>query len=123
MNLTALKAYLIEENGNVNFVKSLARLEADLMEYQYAKKANTALARQGIDMVFDKYRGASIGLHVLTNLALQELRATPDQYAPLTESIDEYMRTNTGVESNFKFGRTSGRGFWRRCDKNLHPQM
>lgn len=121
MNLTALKAYLVEENGNVDFARSLGRLEADLLEYQRMTKINSSLVKRGVDLVFDKYLGASIAMHALINLSLQELKATPDQYSPLTTALEQYVRLNTGTYGEAKFGKAGGRGFWRWKDYTLRP--
>jgi hypothetical protein len=122
MNVVALRAYLVEENGNINFAKSLARLEADLLEYQRQRKLNSSLVRRGVDLVFDKYQGAAISMQALTNLALIELKAMPDQYAMLMPALEAYVRLNTGDSSQYKFGKTSGRGFWRWRDRQSTAQ-
>ena len=123
MNITALREYLVMENGNVNFPKSLGKLEADLLEYQRITKINSSLVCRGIDMVFDKYPGSSIGMEALTNLSMMELKATPDQYAGLVPALQEYVRSNVGDSPSYKFGKTNGRGFWRWKDKNLNTNV
>lgn len=121
MKLSALKEYLVEENGNVNFPKSLGKLEADLLEYDRISKKNRAIVESGIDTLFDKYRGASISMHALINLALPPSGSvTPDQWVMLEQTLIKYMSANSGDCGRAKFGKAGGKGYWRWSD---HPQM
>jgi len=109
--------YLVVSSGSVDVEATVSNFRSALVKHLAERETEQATIALAVHAVFDKNRGQVISMPALTGLALQELNAQPENFAALTDRVQEYVRDHSkGDASLFVIAKGKGGGVRRRSD-------
>ena len=101
MNTKALEVYCaFSEDGTIDYKKSAENLIADLQSYEAVLEVTGEKVKDAILAVFEKYKGTNLNVPALTNFTMQELAATPENYAVYQNGIKAFIKANQGTRES-----------------------
>lgn len=118
--MTTLTITLVTKDGNIDQDASRAAFDAQLTKFVAERETELSTIGNAVHAVFDAYKGASINMPALANLALQRLNAQPSNFSTLEERTLQYVRDNAGTRESgamFAIGKGKGGGVKRWADQ------
>jgi hypothetical protein len=109
--------FIVRVNGSIDQEATLNKFSAALAEYKAKRETEDVDISNAVNQVFDKYRGASINLPALSNLACATLKVSPEAHASMTKRVADFVRANAGEGGAFEIRKGKGGGVSRRADK------
>jgi hypothetical protein len=113
MTTISLASYVVRDsNGAVDVSATLDKFQDDLETYQAERETELGTIGDAVHAVFATHKGASINMPALTSLTLTKLSVQPENFATLSERVQDYVRTNP----EFHIGKGKGGGVILRAD-------
>lgn len=81
--------------------------------------ADSEAIEKAVNAIFDRFPGVRMNSDALRSYTLQELKATPANFALMTERLKVYLDANKGERGKALYGtaKGAGGGIWRWTDQ------
>lgn len=113
LSLACVRSVSPKTLGSVDVAATLAAFEAQVLEFVEFEETLGARIETALQATFDQYRGQTLTMPSLVNVALVHLQVTPDTFAAYSAAVAEYVRNRP---EEYKIAKGKGGGVSRIAD-------
>lgn len=95
-----------DSNGSVDVAASVTAYSKSLNDWVSINETPVEIIEKAVEAVFDSHT-SRLPIAFLVNLAVQEMKATPEQYQALSRRVNSYVK---GQIISGRFDSTKGKG-------------